>query len=368
MPPTVLDLPGLVDALPRSERALFHRLFHVTVSTGRLRLPKEMEAWAQATFGPLEAVQGQRLIKITNRVTLETALFNRLRARRPLSGAGTTDPAAEIEGTADDDLCQPLTRTPEDLFGRLQGRYSVTASNVAKYDAHSGLVVFYEHSPLKLGSEQTGDALATAWRWLEAAHRHDPAARYPFIFWNCLWRAGASLLHGHLQMLLTAELPYGRIEAFRRAWAGYRFLWQRDLFADLYHVHEALGLAVPLEGDAKGMVYLTPIKEREVLLYASLPTEGLWRAVGGLVERYMRQLGVQSFNLALIPPPFSEAQAAQPSPEDAAWAGFPVLVRLVDRGDLASRTADFGAMELYAASVLSSDPFETAMTLRAGPS
>ena len=36
---------------------------------------------------------------------------------------------------------------------------------------------------------------------------------------------------------------------------------------------------------------------------------------------------------------------------------------MVDRGDPANRTADFGAMELYAASVVSSDPFKVARTI-----
>ena len=42
------------------------------------------------------------------------------------------------------------------------------------------------------------------------------------------------------------------------------------------------------------------------------------------------------------------------------WSGFPVIVRLVDRGDVNTRVADFGAMELYASSVVSSDPFAVA--------
>jgi hypothetical protein len=36
----------------------------------------------------------------------------------------------------------------------------------------------------------------------------------------------------------------------------------------------------------------------------------------------------------------------------------------VDRGDPANRTSDIGAMELYAASVVASDPFRVAEALR----
>ena len=45
------------------------------------------------------------------------------------------------------------------------------------------------------------------------------------------------------------------------------------------------------------------------------------------------------------------------------WSGFPVVVRIVDRGDPTARTADIGAMELYAASVVSSDPFAVVRAL-----
>jgi hypothetical protein len=45
------------------------------------------------------------------------------------------------------------------------------------------------------------------------------------------------------------------------------------------------------------------------------------------------------------------------------WSDVPVMVRIVDRGDPLNRTSDFGAMELYAASVVSSDPFRVAESL-----
>jgi hypothetical protein len=40
------------------------------------------------------------------------------------------------------------------------------------------------------------------------------------------------------------------------------------------------------------------------------------------------------------------------------------VARLVDRGDPGNRTCDIGSMELYAASVIASDPFVVAAALR----
>ena len=45
------------------------------------------------------------------------------------------------------------------------------------------------------------------------------------------------------------------------------------------------------------------------------------------------------------------------------WEGFPVLVRIVDRGEPGSRACDVGSMEIYGASVVASDPFELARKL-----
>jgi hypothetical protein len=77
----------------------------------------------------------------------------------------------------------------------------------------------------------------------------------------------------------------------------------------------------------------------------------MYRALHYLVER----LNVVSFNAVIWEQPLT------PTPED--WSGMPVIVRMVDRGDPLNRTSDFGAMELYAASVVSSDPFRVAETL-----
>jgi hypothetical protein len=69
-----------------------------------------------------------------------------------------------------------------------------------------------------------------------------------------------------------------------------------------------------------------------------------------------RSAGVMSHNMAVYLPPLS------PDGED--WRRFPPIARLVDRGDPANRASDIGAMELYAASVIASDPFRLADQLR----
>ena len=65
---------------------------------------------------------------------------------------------------------------------------------------------------------------------------------------------------------------------------------------------------------------------------------------------------VKSYNLAVYMPPLGN-----PDPD---WKGFPVLIHLVDRGDPAAKTADIGAMEMYASAVVSSDPFALAEVMK----
>jgi len=68
------------------------------------------------------------------------------------------------------------------------------------------------------------------------------------------------------------------------------------------------------------------------------------------------RLGVTSFNLGLVTPPLAETEES--------WEGFPVIVRVVDRGDPKSQASDVGGIEIYASSVVSSDPFKLARQLR----
>ena len=73
-------------------------------------------------------------------------------------------------------------------------------------------------------------------------------------------------------------------------------------------------------------------------------------ALARVIAAY-RSIGVLAYNMALYLPPLA------PDGED--WRRFPPIARFVDRGDPANKTSDIGAMELYAASVIATDPFRT---------
>src|SRR6476659_1504705 len=144
---SIATLPEQVAALAPAAQAQFATLFRVTRSRGSLEPPPEMHAWITQVFGSVAAVQDQAVIKTLNRWTLEGALFNDLRARRPITRRAEAEDGTALAGDGSDPFCRPLTGTPADTFGRITGAHSISASNVAKYDGLHAVIIFHEHDP-----------------------------------------------------------------------------------------------------------------------------------------------------------------------------------------------------------------------------
>lgn len=351
----IVNLPDLLNSLSDDQRERANRIFHVTLSTGDMQVPEPMKPWVESRFGSVEAAEHQQIVKVTNLVTLEGALFNETRANRPFEVKDNENVSDLIAKSVGDPFCTPATGTPEDVFGRVEGKSCVTASNVAKYDGFHGLVIFANHDPLIWSEAEVVDYFRTARTWAEKAHEEDPTAVYFFLMWNCLWKSGASIVHGHMQMTVSQGMHYAKIESWRRAALDYRQQYGANYFDDLWQVHQDLGLAWQ-EEQVRGLAYLTPIKEKEVLLLGQSFNDELASALYSVIETMVTQMGVRAFNMAVYLPPIA------PVPED--WEGFPVVVRIVDRGDVDNRVSDIGAMELYASSVVCSDPFVVASILK----
>jgi hypothetical protein len=351
---TVMRLDEIVGDLPIEERLAFESVFHVSTTVGDLVPPETMHKWIEDRFGNIDLVRHQKIVKVTNVVTLEGVLFNWLRSARPI-WRQELNLDSELEQNKNEPFDNLLELTPEDTFGRVEGEWCITASNIAKFDGYHGVVVFKERHPLRFTREHIHDYLNTGERWAALAHRSDPTAKYYFFLWNCLWRAGASLLHGHAQVLLGREMHYAGIESLRRAALLFEATHRQNYFDALYAAHELVGAGFQRHG-VRVIANLAPIKEHEVILIADDMSESLKDRVYDVLACYRDRIGATSFNLVLYRPPLA--------PTDESWDGFPVMVRIVDRGDPTTRTNDFGAMELYAASVVSSDPLQLAQTLQ----
>lgn len=370
----ITALPERVSNLPPALRDVAARLLWIDVAIGQAVPPPEMEPWIDAQFDSVDAVRRQTIVRVVNRLTLEGAVFNPLRARRPLDDFGGDEAleariATELAGV--DFFREPERDTTADVFGRIRGRHCVTASNVAKFEGWHGLVVFDEPHPLRFGRDQLRDYLEVGLRWLETARRHDPRAIYPLIGWNCLPKSGATIVHGHMHLTLARGMAYTRVETWRRAAERYRADFGASYFEDLYGLHEALGLALPAPARLRAFASLTPLRNREVVILAE--PGGAWESAaeqetgragfpGPLADTLhdiLRGLidgqGVRAFNVAAALPPLGP-------PEDD-WAGVPIVVRVADRGAALTTRNDWGVMELFAMGCATVDPFEVAAAL-----
>ena len=328
--------------------------------TGSTSPPPELEPWLTETFGSVQAVREQTVIKVTNPVTLEATLFAPLRARRPVDGASTGhDLAAEIAATRDDPFCHPETGTPAEVTGRIRGRRVITGANAALADAHHAVIVFDRHDPLGFDADLVADLLQTGRAWAERARESDAAAVNYLLLWNCLWRAGGSIIHGHAQALLGSGRHYARIERLRRDAAAYAGAHGGDLVEEIVAVHRSLGLVIDVADGVTVVANLTPVKERELLVVGVAgmdeTDERFAGALGRTLVAYRDRIGVRSFNMALWRPPLV-------GPEG--WELIPPIARIVDRGDPFQRPSDIGAMELYATPIVGSDPYELIDALR----
>ncbi len=350
----IANLDTVVASLPMAEKELFERIYQIGVAKGQLKPPQSMKPWIEAHFGSVDRTLEQKIVRVTNLVTLEEALFNQLRASRPEGESLVCEPL-ETEELQDELFHDPLATTPEDTFGRVRGKHCITASNVAKYEGFHGVIIFREPNSLRFTREQVIDYIDTGWRWAQKAHTTDPAARHFFFMWNCGGRAGASIPHGHAQVMLGRRRHYAKVEQLRRAALSYRDQYGASYFDDLYRVHRALGCGFEKDG-VRVMAYLTPVKEKEVVLIAQELGRSLKERLYEVLACFRDRMGVTSFNAALYLPPIA------PVEED--WRGFPVIARLVDRGNPQSKASDIGSMELYASSVISSDPFDVAQVVR----
>lgn len=354
--PGITALKEIVDSLPADKKELFQRIYAVTATVGELRTPPPMQPWVRQQFGSVEAVTRQQIVKVTNMITSEEALFNRLRSSRPVEAKANRGINAQLaDACKNDSFKYPQDNTPEDLFGRVVGKHCVTASNITKYDGVHGLVIFNEFNPLSFSREQVIDYIDVAWEWAKRAQAGQPQAKYFFLCWNCLWRSGASIYHGHAQVMLTSGRHYAKIDGLRRVALGYRQDYGSNYFTDLFQAHRSVGCAAE-KGGVKILAHLTPFRDNEVMLMADELNLSIKERIYEVLACLRDRLGVTSFNLGLATPPLTETEES--------WEGFPVIARVIDRGDPASQASDIGGIEIYASSVVSSDPFELARQLQ----
>jgi hypothetical protein len=364
---SILDWEEKVAELRRSKSEVYDILNQIYLhysAEGTMIIPETFKDKALTYMGDkslpsseaLERIENQRILKIYNKWTGEGTVFNSLRAQRP--GVVIENKSKKLENLIKEtekncDFCNPEKYTPEDPFGRIKGEHSITASNLAKYDVWSSLLIFRKHNPLDFNQGEISDYIDTAFNWFNRVYQYDSSYQFPFLVWNCLYKSGASQVHGHAQLLVTRDFPYAKIGNLYKAAHNYKDTYNKDYFKDLYYLHQALGLANS-KGNVKILVNISPIKEKEILIISpDRPSSSpdAKEVVYQVLRCYIDVLGVESFNLAIQCPPIN-------------YENFPYIIKIVDRGKLFTKTADMGGMELYGSSVASEDPYMVMKALR----
>ncbi len=345
-----------LEKFTKEEKDIFDRIYQVWETTGELIAPKEMYSWIESNFGDIPSVERQSFLKITNKVTYEGAIFNELRTKRPVVGdSNLSQILEEIQSASNSPFAKPLTSTPEDVFGRVVGEYCMTASNIAKYDGLHGLVIFSDHNPLLFSRKRIRNYVDVASQWFEKAYKHNSNAIYPLFTWNCLWKAGASIVHGHAQTALTEGQAYAKIEELRHHALKYQEQYRTNYFDDDFMIHNKLGLAMKV-GDIRIFVKITPFKEKETVILSSGFDSKMATVLSDILNTMKENLGMISFNVASVLHPMKK------TPE--VWDHMPVVTRIVDRGKLTTKTTDVGSVEIYGQSVIETNPYLVIDNLR----
>eukprot|EP00033_Pygsuia_biforma_P000327 GCRY01000400.1.p1 GENE.GCRY01000400.1~~GCRY01000400.1.p1 ORF type:complete len:403 (+),score=93.08 GCRY01000400.1:98-1306(+) len=312
----------------------------------------------------------QKIFTIRNNFTFEQSLFNPDRAARP----GLNERAQDVDSISEAffatgkscDFCDYSNCTAVCPFGRIETRYSVTASNIGKYDCYHALVMSRQHNSLLLSSEEMSDCMLTARLWFQQAFAHylrthaeakpsnSPAlAAYPHLMWDLLPKASASQLHHHMQISLNVNSYYGKFASLLNTATRFSSQHKCDYFDALFTIHQELGLGFDFEG-VRVCACLTPAKEQEILVTSPSLTEAFGKVLHAICQGYYA-VGSFALSLAMVCPPLQDPSAAASAP-----AALPVLARVIDRGDPFAARADTGAMEYFGCTYITSDPFRTA--------
>jgi hypothetical protein len=344
MKKSIGQIKEIVKKLGKEERERFDRIFSFYVSESRMTVPEKMKLKLAEKFD-IPSLEKQEVVRIDNKVTGDAAIFNPLRGRRPMQKSEENPDLSQK-----DDFCNPIELTPYDEIGRIENKSAITAANLAKYGEFHSLVILKKHDPFSISYEEFSDAIAVALEWFQKTRKKQKAAVYPFLIWNFLWKSAASIIHPHFQILLS-RVAFPSQSFFEKTIKNYRAETGDDYIDDFFRVHESFGLAFRIK-NARVISPLTPVKEKEVIVTSEKLDENFIKSLFRVFKTYMN-LGVESFNLALIMPSLDSSLK------------IPYIARFVDRGKLSVKTSDFGAMEIYSgARVVSSDPFEVVEALK----
>jgi len=364
-PLSILDLKKTLAEIPPNERCIFYRIFEEPLlSDAPLKVPDSFKSKVYSYFAkkdssgqPLEKieeviqrVESQKVISIFNMITSEGTIFNKLRSSRPITGSRGKFKAWIEDSKKDCDFCDAESFTALDIgFGRISHKGFITGSNIAKVDqVHANIIPTSKekHSPFNLNLKDLIRMFEVAEKWFKKVNNQDSKYIYPFLGWNFGYKAAASFAHPHIQISMNSHAPPAKLRKLKKESENYNCVYGSDYFKDLAYAHNLVGLALQTD-KSKILFSLTPIKEKETLIISKDLKDSV-RVAYKVLKTYQKKFNVTNFNLALYRKPFKNLDK---------WENFPYIIRIVDRGNPETNSADMGAQELYGNTIVSSDPY-----------
>ena len=250
--------------------------------------------------------------------------------------------------------------------GRLRVGEAVLFPNLFSLGTHHPVICLCKAHFLKLSEFHPGvlaDGLSAAQEFLKIVYQRDPSAAFAVVTANYLFPAGASLVHPHLQMLVT-PVPYSYHGRLIKAGNSYFREHGSPYFTDLVEQERGGPRYVARRGRWNWIAPFSPMGNNEVMaVHDSVPDYGhLSRtdvtdlALGiSRVLSFYETLGHLSFNYT-----------AYSVRNDQAGKGFRCLFKIITRQNLYPnyRNDDYFLQKLLQSELIIIPPEELAMGLK----
>jgi len=195
------------------------------------------------------------------------------------------------------------------------------------------------------------DYFRTAFKWFLEVNRHDKRANYPYLMWNLRFRAGASIYHGHMQMVLN---KYSHVPEYKKIVKAIKSYKKQglDYFRDLFEIYEALGLFYKMEGktleEATYILFsLTPYKDKEIVFITDKFSDTFAISIFRCINALIKEAGLESLNMGIVFKPFLN--------EDNEMK---IIGKIIDRQSTSLLASDISGMRIFGGiDVITDDPF-----------
>jgi hypothetical protein len=338
----------------------FQNMYSVSVRRGLLHFPSKFKhkvlGWLGNNNELMKQMYNQTVYHVRNVYTLEHTVYNPLRSLRPGS-VSHINPRVYVQDLAQKtnsscDFCNYKEMTAEDVFERIESKFSVTAANTFKIDKWHGLFLTRKHNPLDLKEEDILDLFNTSLKWFQTVHKIDPLTKYPVIIWDNLPHAGASQLHPHLHGMFDPSQYYGAIHIQYEAAKKYALYTGNEYWEDFIEIHHALGLTVKFKS-AIAIAPLTSKKDHEIIILSNSPTAEVFQLLFYVIKTFNEKLNIYCFSCGIGLPDIEKFDPLHP-----------VIIRIGTRGDCNSVRSDISSLELYSVNNVNADPYAMISHLR----